>query len=246
MKKKKRYSRYQHYLWHRTDVQIVIGASKLWKHWGKRGKSCNKDIKDYCYSVSTMAWTTRHSGMATQDLILWAKPRLIFWANMASFFYWGSLQGWLLWDDTRSCPHVRQRQFQVAPGGSCLSCDIGGTSAIIYLRKGKKSSTAGSGKEEWESMRETVLETPRSVEKGGDQPRWTQNTNKYETSQSRTLQNQFVQVHLIFLLFFVIPSFYNATYSGNLSPVLISSPLVCQRGKDVCLDYRLCTIIWCH
>lgn len=183
-------------------MQIVIGASKLWKRWGKRGKSCSKNIKDYCYSVSTMAWTTRHSGMAKQDLILWAKPWLIFWANMARFFYWGSLQGWLLWDDTRSCPHVRQRQFQVAPGGSCLSCDIGGTSAIIHLRKGKKSSTAGSGKEEWESMRETVLETPRSAEKGGDQPRWTQNTNKYETSQSRTLWNQFVQVHLIFLLFF--------------------------------------------
>lgn len=32
-------------------------------------------------------------------------------------FFWqilvvGSLQGWLLWEDTRSCPHVRQSHFQ--------------------------------------------------------------------------------------------------------------------------------------
>lgn len=86
-KKRSRYSRDQHYLWYRTDVKIVIRASKLWEHRGKRGKPCNKNIKDFCYSVSTMAWTTRHSGMAKQDLILWAKPWLIFWANKAKFLH---------------------------------------------------------------------------------------------------------------------------------------------------------------
>lgn len=173
---------------------------------------------------------------------MWAKPRLIFGANMARFLYWGSLQGWFLWGDTRSCP---QCQTEAVPGGSCLSCDIGGTSAITYLRKGKKTQHRKTW-ERGESVKETVLETPRSVEKGGDQPRSTQNTNKYEKSQSRTLWTQFVQIHLISLLIFITAAFYNTIYSQNLSPVLISSPLICQRGKDVCLDYRLCTIISCH
>lgn len=109
-RKRSIYSRYQHYLWYRTDVQIVIRVSKLWKH-SRKCKSCNKNIKDYSYSVSTMAWTT----MAKYDLILWAKPRVIFEAKMVRFLYWGSLQGWLLWGDTRSCP---QCQTEAAPGGS--------------------------------------------------------------------------------------------------------------------------------
>lgn len=43
--------------------------------------------------------------------------------------------------------------------------DTGNVSVITYLRKGEKCCTAASGREEWENMRETSLQTPRTLEK---------------------------------------------------------------------------------
>lgn len=55
----------------------------------------------------------------------------------------GGLQGWLLWEDIRSCPHVGQTQLQQTPEGTWhwpkqYQSTTVNILVTTYLRKGKK------------------------------------------------------------------------------------------------------------
>ena len=47
--------------------------------------------------------------------------------------------------------------------------DSGSSSLITYLTRGKNCCTTAAGREEWENVRETVVQTPRSVKKCGEE-----------------------------------------------------------------------------
>lgn len=77
----------------------------------------------------------------------------------------------LLWEDNRSYPlhwtgPVPPSFMMNAPLARAEPIrDMGNISMITYLRKGEKWCTAVSGRDDWEDMSETSLQTPRSVEK---------------------------------------------------------------------------------
>ena len=79
------------------------------------------------------------------------------------------MQGWLLWEDTRRNPHVGQNRFQTDPLMAKAEpiSNISSVSVKTYLRK-SKSCCKIAVREEWENVRKTGPQTPRSVKKEGE------------------------------------------------------------------------------
>ena len=75
------------------------------------------------------------------------------------------LQGWLLQEAAKSFPSSKSDQPLVK--AKPIS-DGGSTSVITYLRSGKRLLKNLQQREEWD-VRETTLQTPRSVKKEGEE-----------------------------------------------------------------------------
>lgn len=81
-----------------------------------------------------------------------------------------SLESRLL-SSVRSCLSIGLGQFPPSFMMNALLAkaepirDTGNVSGITYFKMGEKCCTAASGSEEWENMRETSLQTPKTLEK---------------------------------------------------------------------------------
>lgn len=82
----------------------------------------------------------------------------------------GALQGWLLWEETQACPHVRKSQFQTASNQIYhwpklnSSATLVRPPLIICLQKGNSAAVLRENSEKNEN--ETTLKSPRSVKEG--------------------------------------------------------------------------------
>lgn len=87
---------------------------------------------------------------------------------MAKFWQQWGLQGWFLWENIRSFSCVQQRQHQPAPRGTTRWPRLSLAVMVVVpvgnvFNKGKKCCTTAARREEWEYVKETALQTPRSV-----------------------------------------------------------------------------------
>lgn len=110
------------------------------------------------------------------------------------------LQGWVLWEDSGGCPHVRQSQFHLAPREICHWLNLGQSGSLGAplwkdWRKGKKCCAAAPGETSdnmWEntSVNEEGEERPQTQEYRFPFSLWRSMVEQVSTLQSSLCQSK--------------------------------------------------------